>query len=60
MCMQNLAIGGLEVSFASSWQKPESNSFAILQTLPWKPFEEKEERGVQAFLEREHFYRPAT
>lgn len=60
MCMQNLAIGGLGVSFASAWQKLESNSFAILQTLPWKPFEEKLKRGLQAFLGREHFYRGAT
>lgn len=34
--MQNLAMGGLEGSFASPWQKPESNSFAILQTPPWR------------------------
>lgn len=60
MCMQNLAVGGLEGSFASPWQKPESNSFAILQTPPWKPFEEKEKRRVQAFLEREHFCSQAT
>jgi len=58
--MQNLAIGGLEVSFASSCQKPESNSCVILETLPWKPFEEKENSGVQGFLKREYFYRQAS
>ena len=53
--MQNLAIGGLEASFASSWQKSESNSFAVLQTLPWKCFEEKEKVGYKPSWKEDMF-----